>query len=356
MNAKLEKTHRLIVACLLMLAAAAASAVPMSDLYTAEVNYDAQRRDGRERAYAEALTTVLRRVTPNVAEARGIAAFAQPGQFVLGFREAGDQRMWVTLDGVAISAELQGAGLPVWGSDRPLTLVWLAVERANGEREIVALDGSTDSPDPLLLGIRAALVSSASAQGVPGSLPVLDARDREAVQDSDIWGGFTDIVVAASRRYRADSVLIGRIRASQPTDVRWRWAVAGESEQFRGDIGTAVGRVARRLLDQFASSPGGSLGVTLHVVGIDGMKGFATISRLLGSQSLIERADVIAMRADAAVFRIDALTSRDRLAALLERINLETISPPAAALSIDDPFANADLHVRMNADSGSLRR
>lgn len=331
----------------------------MPDLYTAEVNFDAQRRDGRQRAYRAALDAVLSRLTPSLADARGIAAFAKPGQFVLGYREAGDQRMWVSLDGAAIGAELQGAGLPVWGSDRPLTLVWMAIERANGERELVGTtspSGESAEKD-VSISLRRKLSAAASLHGVPVRFPVLDERDRATVQDSDIWGGFTDVIVDASRRYRADSVLIGRVRESAPNDIRWTWAFAGSSERFRGDFSVATRRVSRSLLSQFASSPGGSLNVTVQVVGVDGMDGFARVSRLLNTQSLIQRVDIVAMRADAVVFEIDSLTTRERLGELLAGNTLERIEPLDVAMPIADPLNGADLMFRVrSAGSGAQSR
>ncbi|MEO0573834.1 MAG: DUF2066 domain-containing protein [Pseudomonadota bacterium] len=351
MNVKRESLSVVIFCSLLFCLGGTAHAVSMPDLYTAEVAFDTQRRDGRQRAYSDALATVLSRLTPAVADARRVEAFAKPGQFVLGYRETGDQRMWVSLDGIAISAELRGAGLPVWGSDRPLTLVWMALERNTGERELVgaaSAPGDTQAND-VLVALRRDLMSSASAYGVPLRFPVLDDRDRAAVQDSDIWGGFSEVIVEASRRYRADSVLIGRVREAAPDDIRWSWAFAGESERFRGELPVAVRRVSQRLLEQFASSPGGSLSVKVHVVGIDGMDGFARISRLLNTQSLIQRIDVVAVRADAIVFDIDSLTTRTRLAELLSGNSLEQIEPLESTIPSADPFSSADLHFRVRS-------
>jgi hypothetical protein len=49
-------------------------------------------------------------------------------------------------------------------------------------------------------------------RGLPIALPLLDAEDMSAVTFADVWGGFDEPVQLASARYRADAVLIMRVR------------------------------------------------------------------------------------------------------------------------------------------------
>ena len=58
-----------------------------------------------------------------------------------------DNTLWVSFDGEAIERTLREAGQTVWGIDRPLTLVWLAVDWGRGEREVIAADDPERSRD-----------------------------------------------------------------------------------------------------------------------------------------------------------------------------------------------------------------
>ncbi|MEM9172895.1 MAG: DUF2066 domain-containing protein [Pseudomonadota bacterium] len=313
---------------LLLGASTLAAAVQMPDLYTAQVVYESQRRDGRERAYASALSAVLRRITPDANAAWQDANLAPASQFVLGFREANNDSLWVSFDGPALTAALRDAGLAVWGAERPLTIVWLAVETEEGERQLVAAR-PIEGEAPEVAALRETLRQAGSLYGLPLSFPVLDETDTEAVTDSDVWGGFTDRIRAASRRYNADSVLIGRMPASDVSRARWTWTFADARTSVSGDVQSAVDRVAGRLIEQFASQPGASIDMRIRVVGVDSAIAYAEVSRLLANQSLISNVDVVSMHGDSVIYQIDALASRERLAQLLvgDVIELLAVTP-----------------------------
>ena len=121
----------------------AAVAVEMSALYTVEVPLDPDVPDSRNLAYQTALTEVLVRVTGTtaIAESEQIAElFPNPASYVLQYRPGPDDTLIVSFDGPEIENVLRRAGAPIWGSDRPLTLIWIAVDWGHGEREIVAAD------------------------------------------------------------------------------------------------------------------------------------------------------------------------------------------------------------------------
>ncbi|MEM8548740.1 MAG: DUF2066 domain-containing protein [Pseudomonadota bacterium] len=319
-----------------------AAAVDMPDLYTVTVPWEEQRRDGRELAYAAALDLVLRRMTPNTGAAWRKADLAPASRFVLGYRESGASALLVSFDGAAVTAALQEAGIPVWGSDRPLTLAWIAVEDETGERQLVAARALAEE-SPFAREVRAALTEAASLHGLPLRLPILDDTDRGLVTDSDIWGGFVDRIRGASQRYGAQSVLIGRITAAAPERARWSWSFAGDNSSFGAPVVDAVQRMSGEFLRQFATEPGLSEDVLINVVGIDSMLNYGRVTRLLNSQSLIGAVDVVAMEGDAVTFRIDALASRQRLGKLLDGDVLESVA--VATL----PGGAADLFFRVRA-------
>ncbi|MEL7297862.1 MAG: DUF2066 domain-containing protein [Pseudomonadota bacterium] len=354
------------------LATTPSHAVTLPDLYTAEVAYDSARRNGRSLAYARALQQVMTRLTPGGATVGVTAALGEADQYVLGWREGASGRLWVSFDGVAISSRLRDAGIGVWGSDRPLTLTWIAMESPGEPRALVGADERVvempvsvpEAPDtvsePRIITaereLRAALAASASAYGVPLALPQLDPVDTSAVSDVDVWGGFEDVVLRASQRYGTSSVLLGKANSERLQSIRWTWLFAGERQEFTGSVEQAAQRVLGDMMAAFASSPEASTGVRVRVVGIDGAARYGQVYRFLSTQSLIERVDVLSMQADSVVFEVDSLTSRERLAGILEGelltrasdvVSFELGQPTIGATSI-----GADLEFRVRTEDG----
>ncbi|MCW8880623.1 MAG: DUF2066 domain-containing protein [Kangiellaceae bacterium] len=98
---------------------------------------------------------------------------------------------------------IQDAGMPIWGSNRPITLLWLAVEDGL-DRQLLK------ESDSLGEHIKA-MKEQAQRRGVPIFYPLMDLEDQLSVSLSDVWGRFTGPVVEASARYAADSIVSGKI-------------------------------------------------------------------------------------------------------------------------------------------------
>ncbi len=197
-----------------------AHAVEIPALFTAEVALDDEAEDPRDDAYKAALIEVLTRVS-GTALGQNLDAiddmFSVSSAYVTQFRPGADESLLVSFDGEAIETVLRANGQLVWGSERPLTLVWLAVDWGQGEREIIAagdperLPQQSRSIDRNRL-MRERVLGIAEKRGLPLAFPLLDTEDLQSVTFSDIWGGFDDRIIDASQRYEANSVLIGRVR------------------------------------------------------------------------------------------------------------------------------------------------
>ena len=354
-----------LVKILLVLLATSAGAVELPDLFTTEVQYNAQRRDARQSAYRRALAQVLARMTPEPLVAA--QAFEQPAEFVMGWRESGEDTLWVSFDGRALEQRLQGFGVPVWGSDRPLTVAWVAVEMADGTRTLLALNDATDSAmagaqvdaggatqAPVAASraadtLRSELLAAGSRYGIPVSLPVLDDIDREAVSVSDVWGGFDNVVREATRRYRADSVLIARVPLADPTRARWQWSFAGDRVTAGRSAEEAVATVARGMLEQFAVDRGQSVAVRVSIVGVRGADAYAGVLRVLGASSLVSNLNVQELHRDELIVTLDALAGRERLQQLLAGEQLEPLGAPIDDLRVPQ---RADLWFRWGGGDG----
>ena len=226
----------ILIPVFLTIAASPTQAVELASLYTAQVALDQEEDDPRAAAYATALTDVLLRVAgpelsadPEMIE----LLFPNPASYVVQFRSGADDTLLVSFDGSAIVTKLRQSGQTVWGSNRPLTLVWIAVDWGRGEREIIAADDPQRGRDEARSIdrnrlLRQRVLDVAERRGLPIIFPLLDTEDLQNISFSDIWGGFDDELLAASKRYNADSILVGRVHAASNQRNRWSYYFNGE--------------------------------------------------------------------------------------------------------------------------------
>jgi hypothetical protein len=300
---------------------ALAAAVEVPTLYSAEVPLNAEADDPRAEAYALALREVLVRVSGTGLADNAIALqelFPDPAAYVMQFRPGLEESLWVSFDGKAIEKTLRDSGQVVWGADRPLTLVWLAVDWGQGSREIIGADdpergqGEGRSID-LNKRLRERVLAIAEKRGLPLVFPLLDTTDLQAVTFSDIWGGFDERIIDASERYDANSVLIGRIRPS-PGRENWSYYFSNEQRSWNGPPEVVVGQVADLLAAEFAVGGNAPIEtVALGVSGIQTVEAYGTLQKLLTGLSVIENFMIVEVSGDRVSYRVDVRGGADRL-------------------------------------------
>lgn len=330
----------LAVAALIFGNAAPAGAVPVPSLYTVQVPLKPSSPDARTEAYRAALAQVLTRITGSRESLRPDEIneqFPDAARYVLQFRAGEDNTLWVTLDGPAIERVLMSAGASVWGDDRPLTLVWLAVDWGQGEREIVAVDdvqrssNESRSIDRNRL-LRERVQEIAEQRGIPIVFPLLDIEDRENVSFSDIWGGFGERLQSASERYDAGSILVGRVRADSTQRNRWSHYFGGEQREWAGEPEEVVHLLADTLAAQFAIS-GDEVPATVPITvsGIDSVVAYGTVQAYLQNLALIEELTIQSVTGDRIHYSVTAHGGRERLQrALGFARHLEPVDSPGS--------------------------
>ncbi len=178
-----------------------------------------------------------------------------------------------------------------------MTLVWLAVDRGNGERGLLSATGGDDGYSPgmneLLRGLEEELFATADARGLPITLPLWDLVDISAISFAELWGGFDMQIAQASQRYGADAVLVGRVQLTQfGTRVQWTLVRDRERHVF---VGNDVASGIHWLADQFASqyaTVGGARGTRITVSNVGSLDDYGRVMRFLGSVSVLESVDV----------------------------------------------------------------
>ena len=307
---------------LLAVVAAPVWAVEVASLYTAQVPLDPEAANPRAAAYEMALADVLLRVSgselANDPEMIGLL-FPEPASYIVQFRPGEEDTLWVSFDGEAIERVLRQAGQTVWGSDRPLTLVWLAVDWGQGEREIVAADDPVRGRDEARSIdrnrlLRQRVLDIAERRGLPVAFPLLDTIDLQNVSFSDIWGGFDDALIDASVRYEADAVLVGRVRPASAARNRWSFYLGGEQRSWNGEPELVINDVADLLAAEFAiSGTAVAETVDLAVGGISTIESFATVENLLDDLPVVERFSIVEVDGDRVRFRVSAIGGVERL-------------------------------------------
>ncbi|MGI9270445.1 MAG: DUF2066 domain-containing protein [Woeseiaceae bacterium] len=303
-------------------AASTVRAVEVATLYTAQVALDPDQDNPRSLAYEAALVEVLMRVSGSELsrdKERVELLFPNPASYVVQFRPGDDDTLWVSFDGEAIESVLRQAGQTVWSSDRPETLIWLAVDWGQGSREILGADDpqqnrrAARSIDRNRL-LRQRIVEMAERRGLPVLFPLLDTEDLQKVAFSDIWGGFDEALLEASQRYEVHSILVGRIRPASNQRNRWSYHFGGDERSWTGEPEQVIGLVADLLAGEFAVSGSAPLEfVALGVSGVDSVEAYGALQNMLSGTNVIENFSISEVAGDRIEYRVEARGGADRL-------------------------------------------
>lgn len=311
----------------IVLIAVQARSVEVTELYTVQVPLDPENPAARPDAHRSALNLVLVRITGDQAAANSpllAELFPDPSRYVLQFRPGEDNSLWVSLDGAAIENVLRRAGQTVWSNERPLTLVWLAVDWGQGVREIVSADDSDRSPAEQRSidrnrQLRDRLEEAAAFRGVPVAFPLMDTEDLGNVSFSDIWGGFDERVLQASERYGAEAVLIGRVRPTAAQPYRWTWHFGNDVQEFSGEPAQVVDQLANSLVVQFAVAGNVPLEtVSLTISGVDSLVAYGEVQRIISGLSPVETFSIEAVSGDRIRFMVQVYGGAERLSQALQ--------------------------------------
>lgn len=350
----------LIVGLLLSLAWPASWAARVEGLYEVQVPVADQSAAERERALESALREVAVRITGTRSAGLGEALAAdavQAGRVVQQYgylSSAEGLLLQVQFEPAATEQMLRRQGLPIWSGQRPATLVWVALQDG-AERRLLG----ADDPAPASEALR----QRARARGVPLLLPLLDLEDQSRVRFADVWGGFFDSVLAASERYGADAVLVGRLqRQAGGWLARWTLFDRGETRdwsQSLDDLQAAaalgVDGLADALAARYAQQLGaatGDNGVTVWVEDVRSLEDYAELARFLRSRDLVREARLVVVDGGRVQYRLDARGGPSLLARSLGSWQRFATMPSTAGAASSDGNAGAaapgsDLHFRL---------
>ncbi len=291
-----------LLAALLALAANLAYATVVTDLYEASVSSER----GQAAAFQDAMRQVIVRITGerDGDSAPALADLISGAQrYVQKYRNLPGNKVTIGFDGAKLADIIAAAGRPVWGRERPVTLVWLVVDDGRGRRHLIGADDSGD--------VKNELEAAADSRGLPIVWPRLDATDAAHVSANDVWIGSLQRLTDAGARYRADALLIGK---SYGGYIDWTLQAAGDTRAIRGGATDGVHAVADRLAEILAATNAEPLrSVSLNVTGVDSLASYADLMATLEASSLVSSVAVTELAGDRVTLALSVRGAADRL-------------------------------------------
>lgn len=295
-----------------------APAVTVSDLYETAQPVETTR----DAAFVEALRTVLVRVSGHRdAAARVGSALGDPRKYVQRFGFTKEGVLEVGFDSVSVDRLLTESGLPIWGRERPSTLVILGIEDAGGSTRWV----SSDSPS----AEREIVTRVARQRGLPLRWATMDSQDQASAHTED-----PGALLQTAARYGANAVLLGRGRDGM---ITWRLVANDGASETVGGVDEGVHFAADSFARVFAAS-GDSLGnVTVEVSGIGNLDAYAATLNYFESLTLVKAVALEQVSRDTLRFRLavrgDAGTLKRAIALERRLVPLEQGDGPGAGAS-----------------------
>lgn len=329
-----------LLAIVLLLSDVTADAVTVEGLYTGSVTVTS-RTDSRERneAFSESLQQVLVKVAgkADVLQLPAIRqAMSSPGDFMESYSyrsstsDAGEQ---ITIDvkffESQVQALLDSSAIPLWPSNRPVTLVWMVEQNAAGQRRIIRND------EDVLTVIR----QRAAERGMPVLFPLMDLQDIRQSDTERLWNLDANHVDSISSRYAAESVLVIRVFTSLGNEFLGRALFRFRGQDLVQDlyadtlealVAQPVDLGAEQLADYYAVYLSGiesDVPVQMRVDGIETIDHYAAL--LAYVNSLADVSDVLVDSVSNSTVTLDLQTG-GQIRQLIESIALDRHLQPQA--------------------------
>lgn len=227
-----------VIALLLLISSPAVLAVKVSSIYQAKVPVASRSAQEKTTALQAGLKQVLIKVSGDsqLLENNPLlqAKLSHVDELVQDYSYAAPEAtqtampylLVIHFDPEGVNRILRETGKPSWGQNRPLILVWLALETPNHPVDIV--DSSTGE-------IQALLKAGADERGLPMILPVMDMTDLNQVSVKDVLANSVQSLQQAAHRYAGNAILIGHVKQTNLKTVS-QWQLVMGAEQWHFDV------------------------------------------------------------------------------------------------------------------------
>lgn len=323
---------------------ASATAAQLDDLYEVILPVSDESNQVRNAAMADGLAEVMvrlsgdsslpQRLTPPPAAAY-VKQYRYEALDAASTAAAGiEKQIRLQYNGTRIMNYLRNNGLPIWGDQRPVAVVWLAIRDGKNQYLLKASDRSP---------VKSQAEKLFRQRGVPVIWPAYDKKDRAKLTFTDVWAGFSEPLQQASARYSNGPVLAGSMAWNGTEwsgdwtliDQRFsqRWGVRGadyDQVLFDGinQLSDGMGQ-HYAVLESTDSSADAS--VILDIENVNSLTGFVRLKKYLASLQAVQSVQISRIGADSAVFNL-TLRSRveDFLNLLASSSRLKPVKKPVA--------------------------
>lgn len=324
---------RVVATFFVLMLTSSVQALLVEDLYQAEVLVPDQSETALRDGVASGLQQVLIRVSGDASVARHravIAAMRRPDRYYHEHHYQTTDRqlavagelteaklLTIRFEPNAVARLLREAGFPVWGSERPGIMMWVAQAGEDGQRDML---GESDTGE-----LATAFRIRARERGLPLLWPLMDLEDTGQISTAQIWGQFLGTVESASLRYRPDCILTGRVqkqgsqwigRWSFRLDDRWQnieTVGPGPDEM----VVSLMDRVTSQLAQRYAID--GSRGdITVTVEAVDSLEKYASVGRYLSGLTPILDVIVSEVEGDEVTYQVSMEGQPDQLKELID--------------------------------------
>ena len=350
----MKRLTSMLALFLCLITSGQAFAVVVEDLYAVELPVADQTTTQRLEVFKQAFKEVIIKVSGTT------TALEQPGfdrplnnsaRYVRQFRyitrktetadtfDAGQLILRVQFDQDAIENLLREYNIPVWGKERPSTLLLISFD-VNKNASIVSGDTTPDVIEEL--------EQLARRQGLPVLFPLLDLEDRLQFGIRDIIDGNEANIEVAAARYAADAVLTGQIvgRAGEGWQGVWQvrfadqlfsWSYRAGSRQEVMQQG--ISYLAQTLALEYALDTQAETEqqILFRVDGMTALGDHVRVLSYLQSLDAVASARLVLIHEDRVTYRIDLRNSADDLSRLIGLGNvLEQQDLPQINAASDD--------------------
>lgn len=294
----------------------------VDNLYIAEVPVENQSLEVRQAAITSGMQDVLVRISGRslVLTITPVEqALMQPKRYVQRFsyssqKVAGTQQklLRVEFDKKSINKLLRDNRLPVWGRNRPSTLLWLVIDNRRS-RTLITNERKIKARQQIEL--------QAARRGLPLNLPLYDLTDRSNLKISDVWGNFEDPIMRASERYQSEAILVGRVFKTYSNSWSGRWTLYNEGRRLDWEsegetleqallpgVTSTTDYLANRYLQNNDVNENGE--VFVKVTGLGSLKAYTRTVKYLDSLDVVKEVQPYVVEPDYVVFKLDSRGGR----------------------------------------------
>ncbi len=232
---------------------------------------------------------------------------------------------------------LKEAGTTTLGENRPLTLLWLVLEDAQGIHLV-----SADTDPTLLSSIEVAF----KKHGVPLVLPLMDLQDQSQITAEDIRSKDFTKVQELSKRYHPEYMVLGVLKQNEGWVATWSTISEISWESKAGDQALLWDALIEHLLNQWKTQVTVPIAskqkpiirhLTLHISGVTQAEDYAKMMRYLEKFPFVSKVAIQQIGPNFINLHFSSTLAQDKIMHAIEKDEL-LVPDPLAKPSLGEMF------------------